>query len=213
MNCRITIRAPCRLVYRLGAQGSCDIAFLRTVIGALYGLVYRLGVQGGCDIVFITKWDEFTIVNSLDYTLRLISWIITHLIIIGVLDSVGYRFTVVDIDAAYTNPYKTDVLILAPEQTTYVLKTTNQPPGNYYMAAHTYSTFAAPFNDTVTITLLHYATVAPQVPPLLNIIDTPATATPQMQPLLNVTDTPTAHRLPTSLTGLTTSPFWSPPNG
>ncbi|KAK9167436.1 hypothetical protein Scep_002627 [Stephania cephalantha] len=126
---------------------------------------------------------------------------------------VGHRFTVVTIDAAYTNPYKTDVLVLARGQTTDVLINTNQPLGNYYMATNTYSTSAAPFNDTVTTTLLHYATAAPQVPPLLNITDTPATAAPQVPPLLSVTDTPTAHRLSTSLSGLTTSPFWSPPNG
>ncbi|KAJ0829893.1 putative laccase [Helianthus annuus] len=33
--------------------------------------------------------------------------------------------TVVAIDAAYTNPYKTDVIVIGPGQTTDVLITTN----------------------------------------------------------------------------------------
>ncbi|KAK9140089.1 hypothetical protein Scep_009770 [Stephania cephalantha] len=141
------------------------------------------------------------VVRGKTYLLRIINTALNNQLFFKL---VGHRFTVVTIDAAYTNPYKIDILVLAPGQTTDVLITTNQPSGNYYMTTNTYSTSAAPFNDTVTTALLHYATAAPQVPPLLNVTDTPATATPQIPLLLNV--------ISTSLTGLTTSPFWSPPN-
>ncbi|KAK9124367.1 hypothetical protein Sjap_013969 [Stephania japonica] len=138
---------------------------------------------------------RLTVEQGRTYLLRIINAALNNQLFFKLA---GHRFTVVAIDAAYTNPYETDVLVLAPGQTIDVLITTNQAPGNYYMAASTYSTSAAPFNDNFTSAVLHYATA-------------PVTATPQLPPLPNVTDTPTAHRFYTSLTGLTTSPFWSPP--
>lgn len=38
----------------------------------------------------------------------------------------GHEFIVVAVDASYTKHYRTDVIIVAPGQTTYALLTTNQ---------------------------------------------------------------------------------------
>lgn len=46
----------------------------------------------------------------------------------------NHTFTVVAIDALYTQHYKTDVVVLAPGQTVDVLFSINQPVGSYYMA-------------------------------------------------------------------------------
>ncbi|KAK9168259.1 hypothetical protein Syun_000399 [Stephania yunnanensis] len=137
---------------------------------------------------------KVTVERGRTYLLRIINAALNNQLFFKLA---GHRFTVVAVDASYTKPYKTDVLVIAPGQTTDVLITANQAPGNYYMAANTYSTLG-PVNDTATTALLHYATA-------------PATAAPQMPLLPNSTDTPTAHRFSTSLRGLTTSPFWSPP--
>ncbi|XP_077216985.1 laccase-3-like isoform X1 [Tasmannia lanceolata] len=69
----------------------------------------------------------------------------------------GHPMTVVGADAAYTKPFTTSVLMIAPGQTTNVLITTNQPPGRYYMAAHAYVTAqGAPFDNTTTTAILQY---------------------------------------------------------
>ncbi|KAJ0453904.1 putative laccase [Helianthus annuus] len=109
----------------------------------------------------------------------------------------NHSFTVVAIDAAYTNPYQTDVIVIGPGQTTDVLLTANQSQGLYYMAAHPYVSAVLPIlNTNITTAILVYPN-ATQTTPILP--DLPA-----------FNDTPTAHTFFTNLTALTTSPFWSP---
>ncbi|KAJ0829833.1 putative laccase [Helianthus annuus] len=109
----------------------------------------------------------------------------------------NHSFTVVAIDAAYTNPYQTDVIVIGPGQTTDVLLTANQSQGLYYMAAHPYVSAVLPIlNTNITTAILVYPN-ATQTTPILP--DLPA-----------FNDTPTAHTFLTNLTALTTSPFWSP---
>nr|CAD1841883.1 unnamed protein product [Ananas comosus var. bracteatus] len=93
----------------------------------------------------------------------------------------GHSMTVVGIDAAYTKPYTTPYLMLAPGQTTDVLVTTNQPPGRYYLAAHVYeSGRGIPFDNTTTTAILEYKSGAcgaggppPRLPVLPAFNDTP----------------------------------------
>ncbi|KAI7726540.1 hypothetical protein M8C21_032091 [Ambrosia artemisiifolia] len=109
----------------------------------------------------------------------------------------NHNLTVVAIDAAYTNPYQTDVIVIAPGQTTDVLVTANQSPGLYYMAAHPYVSAILPIlNTNITTAILAYQNATQTTPILPNL------------PAFN--DTPTAHRFFTNLTALVTSPFWSP---
>ncbi|KAF7800901.1 laccase-4 [Senna tora] len=47
----------------------------------------------------------------------------------------GHQLTVVEVDAVYTKPFKTDTIVIAPGQTTNVLLTTNRGTGKYLVAA------------------------------------------------------------------------------
>ncbi|KAM1148662.1 hypothetical protein ACFX13_029975 [Malus domestica] len=56
----------------------------------------------------------------------------------------NHKLTVVEVDAVYTKPFKTDTILIAPGQTTNVLVTTNLGSGKYLVAA-------SPFMDNPTI--------------------------------------------------------------
>ncbi|OAY62614.1 Laccase-3 [Ananas comosus] len=69
----------------------------------------------------------------------------------------NHKMTVVGVDASYTKPFTTSVLLLGPGQTTDVLVTTDQPAASYYIAARAYaSTQGAPFDNTTTTAILEY---------------------------------------------------------
>ncbi|KAJ0979586.1 hypothetical protein J5N97_015060 [Dioscorea zingiberensis] len=108
----------------------------------------------------------------------------------------GHIFTVVAVDASYTMPYTTDVLVLAPGQTVDALLVASAPPGRYYMAASAYISATgppnSPFDNTTTTGILQYKYV--HVPS--------SSATPIMPAMPDFNDTPTAHNFYSSLTGL-----------
>jgi len=83
----------------------------------------------------------------------------------------NHSMTVVAIDASYTKPRQTNVLMLGPGQTTDVLLTADQGIGRYYMAARAYSSGqGVPFDNTTTTAILEYegssTTSAPAMPNL-----------------------------------------------
>ncbi|KAF5179017.1 Laccase [Thalictrum thalictroides] len=73
----------------------------------------------------------------------------------------GHQLTVVEVDAVYTKPFKTDTIIIAPGQTTNVLLTANRATGKYLVAASPF--MDAPIavdNVTATATVHYSGTVA-----------------------------------------------------
>ncbi|KAA8516345.1 hypothetical protein F0562_016638 [Nyssa sinensis] len=105
--------------------------------------------------------------------------------------------TVVAVDASYTAPFLTDVVVIAPGQTTDVLLSANQPSASYYMAAHPY--FSAPgvsFDNTTTTGIIVY--------------DGATSSAPKMPVLPAFNDTPTAHKFYSNLTGLVNGSHWKP---
>ncbi|KAL5580627.1 hypothetical protein UlMin_013069 [Ulmus minor] len=73
----------------------------------------------------------------------------------------NHRMTVVATDAVYTRPFPTQVVMIAPGQTTDLLVTADQQPGRYYIAASAYQTaMNAPFDNTTTTAILEYKSVA-----------------------------------------------------
>lgn len=99
----------------------------------------------------------------------------------------NHQLTVVAVDAAYTKPFATNVIMIGPGQTTDVLLTANQPPAHYYMAATAYNTaLNAAFDNTTTTAILQYNNCPQQQ------------HQQQPQPILaqlpNFNDTPTATR-------------------
>ncbi|KAK8713932.1 hypothetical protein V6N13_149134 [Hibiscus sabdariffa] len=108
----------------------------------------------------------------------------------------NHNLTVVAVDASYTKPYVTDVLVIAPGQTVDALLAADQDVGSYYMAASAYSTAAGlPFDNTTTRGLVVYG-------------GAPSTATPLMPALPAFNDTLTAHKFTSNLTGLKDGPHW-----
>ncbi|KAJ9545276.1 hypothetical protein OSB04_024983 [Centaurea solstitialis] len=140
------------------------------------------------------KTYRLEVVPGKTYLLRIINAALNNQFFFKIAN---HNMTVVGVDAAYTNPLQTDVLLLGPGQTTDVLITTNQSPGLYYMAAHPYASAAGvPFNNSTTTAILAYKKATPSTPIL---------------PILPATDdTPTAFQFSSNLTSLVTSPFWSP---
>ncbi|XP_057788937.1 laccase-22-like [Salvia miltiorrhiza] len=57
----------------------------------------------------------------------------------------GHHLTVVEVDAAYTKPFKTDTVFIGPGQTTTALLAADRPAGNYIIAI-------SPFMDTIVAT-------------------------------------------------------------
>ncbi|GLJ26200.1 hypothetical protein SUGI_0502750 [Cryptomeria japonica] len=81
----------------------------------------------------------------------------------------NHEMTVVGVDASYTKPYKTSVLMLGPGQTTDALVTFDKSAGSYYIAARAYaSAQGAPFDNTTTTAILEYSKggspMMPQLP-------------------------------------------------
>ncbi|AES98819.1 putative laccase [Medicago truncatula] len=92
----------------------------------------------------------------------------------------NHRMTVVAMDAAYTKPSNTRVLMIGPGQTINVLVTADQPPGRYYMAARAYQTaMNAAFDNTTTTAILEYRNRPPSRPilPVLPFFNDTATST------------------------------------
>ncbi|KAK2657728.1 hypothetical protein Ddye_010780 [Dipteronia dyeriana] len=128
------------------------------------------------------------------YLLRIINAALNNQLFYKVAN---HKLTVVAVDAEYTKPYVTDVVVIAPGQTADVLLTANQPVGSYYMAAHPYASQPAiPFANTTTRGIIVY--------------DGATSAAPIMPVLPAFSDTPTAHKFYSNLTGLKDGPNWVP---
>ncbi|KAH7859478.1 hypothetical protein Vadar_001635 [Vaccinium darrowii] len=109
----------------------------------------------------------------------------------------GHNMTVVAVDASYTAPMVTDVVVVGPGQTTDVLVTFDQPPASYYMAARPFeSNVAAPFDNTTTTGIIIYENCEP--------------STPLMPTLPAFDDIAKAFQFSSSLTGLVNGPHWMP---
>lgn len=137
---------------------------------------------------------KFKVIQGKTYLLRIINAALNDQHFFSIAD---HNMTVVAIDATYTVPYPTDVVVLGPGQTVDVLMTANQPIGSYYMAARAYANApGVAFDNTTATAILTYENATSPTPILPNL------------PAFN--DTPTAHRFYSNLTGLTSARFWEP---
>ncbi|KAL5709322.1 laccase [Ranunculus cassubicifolius] len=143
---------------------------------------------------------RMTVVRGKTYLLRMVN--------AGLDDHVffklaGHTFTVVAVDARYTRPYRTDVIVLSQGQSADVLFSANQRVGSYYMGARAYSpTVALQFQNGTTTAIVDYRVAN----------STNNSTTPMMPVFPDFRDTPIAHRFWSNLTSLTTrsNPHWSP---
>ncbi|KAL4341879.1 hypothetical protein GQ457_08G001210 [Hibiscus cannabinus] len=70
----------------------------------------------------------------------------------------NHSFTVVEADASYVKPFETDILVIAPGQTTNVLLKTKSPAPNatFFMLARPYATGMGTFDNTTVAGILEY---------------------------------------------------------
>lgn len=133
-------------------------------------------------------------VEGKTYMLRIINAALNNQLFFKIAN---HKLTVVAIDASYTEQYVTDVVVIAPGQTTDVLVTADQPVGSYYMAATPYASAAnVPFDNTTTRGIIVY--------------EGSTSANPLMPVLPASNDTLTAHKFYSNLTGLAYGPHWVP---
>ncbi|XP_026385931.1 laccase-7-like isoform X2 [Papaver somniferum] len=160
-----------------------------------YSINGRLGDLSPCSKKHTYK---LNVVKGKTYLLRLINAALNNQFFFKTAD---HKFTVVAIDASYTEPYHTDVVVLGPGQTTDVLLQTDQPIGDYYMAARPYvsAMLPAPFSPIATTGILRYRGGTTSIS---------SASTPKMPILPAFNDTPSAHRFHTNLTGLKNGPFF-----
>ncbi|KAM3340498.1 laccase-4 [Capsicum galapagoense] len=96
----------------------------------------------------------------------------------------GHKMTVVEVDATYVKPFKTDTIIIAPGQTTNVIVTADQGSGKYMVAASPF--MDAPIavdNVTATATLHYSGTLASSITTLTST--PPKNATPVANNFVN----------------------------
>ncbi|RCU61476.1 hypothetical protein SETIT_J004900v2 [Setaria italica] len=120
------------------------------------------------------------------YLLRIVNAALNYQLFFKVA---AHSFTVVAADACYTDPYHTDVIVVAPGQTVDALMRADAHPGRYYMAAQVYQSLAnATYSATATalITYYHQDDATP----------------PEMPSMPAFNDSATAERFYAGLTGL-----------
>ncbi|KAL1545855.1 laccase [Salvia divinorum] len=138
---------------------------------------------------------RFTLVRGKTYLLRIINAALNTPLFFKIAN---HKFTVVAVDASYTDPYDSDVLVIAPGQTVDALMTADQALRRYYMAASAHVVPPlAPYVNISTTAIVSYLGAAPLSPPL-------------MPAMPGARDSDTAHAFLSNLTGLTSSPHWTP---
>ena len=69
----------------------------------------------------------------------------------------GHELTVVEVDAVYTKPLKTNTIVIAPGQTTNVLLKANRATGKYLVAATPFMDSPISVDNVTATATLHYA--------------------------------------------------------
>ncbi|KAK4270343.1 hypothetical protein QN277_023388 [Acacia crassicarpa] len=93
------------------------------------------------------------------YLLRLINAALNDEMFFSIAN---HTLTVVEADAVYVKPFKTNIVLITPGQTTNVLLTakSQHPNASFVIAARPYATGPAAFDNTTTTGLLEYKTKA-----------------------------------------------------
>ncbi|CAA0832419.1 Laccase-1 [Striga hermonthica] len=127
------------------------------------------------------------------YLLRIINAALNDELFFAVAN---HSLTVVEIDGAYTKPFPTTAIMIAPGQTTNVLLTTDASTDaqSFIMAARPYLSSVFPFDNSTTVGFLRYTTTNYTKPPYHHL------TLPQNLPALE--DTMFATRFTNSLKSL-----------
>ncbi|OVA17670.1 Multicopper oxidase [Macleaya cordata] len=99
---------------------------------------------------------EFTlhVQNGKTYLLRIINAALNEDLFFKIA---GHQLTVVEVDASYTKPFKTNTLLITPGQTTNVLLTADQGSGKYLVAVSPFMDSPIPIDNFTATATLHYS--------------------------------------------------------
>ncbi|XP_043702319.1 laccase-7-like [Telopea speciosissima] len=162
-----------------------DIQGLTTGLGPNLSNAFTINGKPG-DLYPCPEKDTFKLKVKPDnvYLLRLINAALNNQLFFKIAN---HNLTVVAIDAIYTEPYSTEVVVSAPGQTVDVLFIANKAPKSYYMAIQPYSSSVAPFDNTTGTAIIEYE-------------GSTSSLKPEMPILPPFNDTPTAHKFYSNLT-------------
>ncbi|XP_059660841.1 laccase-4-like [Cornus florida] len=91
---------------------------------------------------------------SKTYMLRIISAALNEELFFKIA---GHKLTVVEVDATYVKPFKTDTIVIAPGQTTNVLLTADLGSGKYLVAASPFMDAPIAVDNMTATATLHYS--------------------------------------------------------
>ncbi|KAF0897577.1 hypothetical protein E2562_039268 [Oryza meyeriana var. granulata] len=119
---------------------------------------------------------KLNVENGKTYMLRIINAALNDDLFFKVA---GHELIVVEVDAVYTKPFKTDTLLITPGQTTNVLLKANQSAGRYLLSVSPFMDAPVQVDNKTGTATLHYAnTVSSAMASLTLIKPPPQNATP-----------------------------------
>ncbi|KFK24618.1 hypothetical protein AALP_AA8G002600 [Arabis alpina] len=153
------------------------------------------GIAGDSYACSKNRMFNLKVVQGKTYLLRIINAALnTHLF----FKIANHNVTVVALDAVYTTPYVTDVMVLTPGQTVDALFTADQSTGLYHMSISPYTSahgIPVPANNPINGLIVYEG----------------ATSSSPASPLMpEMNDVATAHRFSSNITGLVGGPHWKP---
>ncbi|GLJ16994.1 hypothetical protein SUGI_0293930 [Cryptomeria japonica] len=98
---------------------------------------------------------RISVASGKSYLLRIVNAAMNHASFFKIAQ---HNMTVVAVDAVYTKPYTTDVLLIQPGNTMDVLITADQQPGRYYIGTRVYesATVGVKFSEIPATAILEY---------------------------------------------------------
>uniref|UniRef100_A0A0E0BMI4 Laccase n=1 Tax=Oryza glumipatula TaxID=40148 RepID=A0A0E0BMI4_9ORYZ len=118
---------------------------------------------------------KLSVENGRTYMLRIINAALNDDLFFKVA---GHELTVVEVDAVYTKPFKTDTLLITPGQTTNVLVRANQGAGRYLLSVSPFMDAPVQVDNKTGTATLHYAnTVSSSMASLTLVKPPPQNAT------------------------------------
>lgn len=108
------------------------------------------------------------------YLLRIINAALNEELFVKVA---GHKLTIVEVDAIYIKPFKTDTILIAPGQTTNALLTANKRSGTYLITVSPFMDVPIPVDNRTTTATVHYSNSSLGTTALTTIKPPPQNAT------------------------------------
>lgn len=105
-----------------------------------------------------SKGFQLEVESGKTYMLRIINAALNEELFFKVA---GHQMTVVEVDAIYTKPYKTDTILITPGQTTNVLLTADRGAGRYLVTASPFMDSPIAVDNQTAMATVHYTNTVP----------------------------------------------------